>query len=71
MGPKNSHKGCQANQALEEKTAKHSVEYREDFGRVWDRYWIPLAGREDIFLHFNIDITEHASPRFFPQGEIR
>jgi len=67
MGTKNSHKGCQANQALEERTAKHCVEYREDLGRVWDRYWVPLAGSEDTFLHFNIDITEHASERFFNQ----
>jgi len=65
IGGKNSHKGCQANQALEEKAAKHCVGYREDLGRVWDKYWVPLSGREDIFLHFNIDITEHASERLF------
>jgi len=68
IGSGGSHKGCLANEALKERSGKHCVEYREELASVWDRYWVPLAGREDIYLHFNIDITEHASSRLFPSA---
>jgi hypothetical protein len=33
-----------------------------------DGDWVPLAGRDDIYLHFFIDLTEYAADRLFPQG---
>ncbi|HXE97024.1 MAG TPA: hypothetical protein VN642_11495 [Dongiaceae bacterium] len=42
-------------------------------GVVLDSYWIPLAGSEDIYIHFSIDITEFAADRLMPEkcGEPR
>ncbi len=68
-GKKEDHRGCLANQALQEQTAKRVVAYSESFGIVMDGYWIPLAGEKDIFLHFCIDITEYAAERLFPKKE--
>jgi hypothetical protein len=66
IGIKEDHKGCMANQALREKTAKRVVGYVAPAGAVFDSYWIPLAGSEDIYLHFFTDITEYAAERLLP-----
>lgn len=67
MGNKEDHKGCQANLALSEGTAKRAVGYYEPMNMVLDSYWVPLAGMDDIFLHFSIDITPYAAGRLFPK----
>ena len=66
IGNKEDHKGCLANLALREQTAKRVVGYVEPAKAVFDSYWIPLAGSEDIYLHFFTDITEYAAERLFP-----
>ena len=69
IGKKEDHTGCMANLALQEQTAKRVVAYQECYGRVLDSYWAPLAGEEDLYLHFSIDITEYAAGRMFPKKE--
>lgn len=68
MGKKEHHKGCLANQALAEQTAKRLVGYFEPSGAVLDAYWIPLAGSEDLYLHFAQDISEWAKESLFPDN---
>lgn len=67
IGKKEDHQGCLANQALREQTAKRVVGYIAAAGAVFDSYWVPLAGSEDIYLHFFTDITEYAAEHLFPQ----
>jgi hypothetical protein len=67
MGEKEHHKGCQANQALAEQTAKRVVGWFDFAGAVLDSYWIPLAGSSDLFLHFAADITEWAKAEMVPK----
>ena len=66
IGKKEDHRGCLANQALQEQSAKRVVAYVESYGVVLDSYWVPLAGAEDLYLHFSVDITEFAAGRMFP-----
>ena len=68
-GRKEDHRGCLANQALQEQTAKRVVAYADNLGMVVDGYWVPLAGEKDIYLHFFADITEYAADRMFPKKE--
>lgn len=66
MGEKKHHAGCRANRALHEQTGVREVAYYDFLGQVVDCYWIPLAGSEDLYVHFAIDITEYAAERMFP-----
>jgi hypothetical protein len=66
IGKKEDHKGCLANQALLEQSAQRVVAFQESYGMVLDSYWVPLAGEEDLYLHFSIDITDYAAGRLFP-----
>lgn len=68
IGSSEDHRGCQANLALREQTAKRVVGYVEPAKAVFDSYWIPLAGSEDLYLHFFTDITEYAAERLFPSA---
>lgn len=67
IGEKPHHAGCRANKALSEKAGVREVAYYEHLKQVVDGYWIPLAGVEDVFVHFGIDITEYAAERMFPK----
>ncbi len=70
MGAKEHHKVCLANQALTEQTAKRVVAYFDFRDAVLDTYWIPLAGSDNLFLHFSPDITEWAKESLIPaKGE--
>jgi hypothetical protein len=66
MGSKEDHRGCLANQALLEHTAKRVVGYVKPAQAVFDAYWVPLAGSDELYLHFFTDITEYAAERLFP-----
>jgi len=66
LGGKEAHQGCRANLALRERTAQRQVEYVKHMEMVIDSYWIPLVGYDDVYIHFGIDITEHAAKRYFP-----
>lgn len=66
IGKKEDHRGCLANQALQEKAAKRVVGYVEMAGAVFDSYWVPLAGSAELYLHFFTDITEYAAERLLP-----
>ena len=68
LGKKEHHQACLANQALAAQTAKRMVGYFDFRGAVLDSYWIPLAGSEELFLHFAADITEWAKDSLIPQG---
>lgn len=70
-GKKEEHRGCLANKALQEQAAKRVVAFDENFGRVIDGYWVPLAGEKDIYLHFFADITEYAAEHMFPKKDCR
>lgn len=67
IGEKKHHAGCRANKALRDQTGVREVVYSELLGQVVDGYWIPLAGSEDLFVHFSIDITEFAAERLIPK----
>ena len=67
MGEKKFHAGCRANMALREQAGVREVAYYEHLGQVIDGYWIPLSGVADLYVHFGIDITEHAADRLFPE----
>jgi len=69
IGKKEDHCGCLANQALQEQEAKRVVAYQGTYAMVLDSYWIPLAGVDDLYLHFSADITEYAAERMFPAKE--
>ncbi|UFS71483.1 hypothetical protein LPW11_04615 [Geomonas sp. RF6] len=69
MGEKKHHAGCLANLAMKEQTGKRVVGYIEHMGVVLDSYWVPLAGAEDFYVHFGIDITEYAAERLMPTAE--
>ena len=67
MATKEYHKGCLANKALSEQTATRLVAYFDLTGTVLDCYWIPLAGSDELFVHYGADITEWASERLLPK----
>ncbi len=67
-GVKEPHKECLANAALEEGITKRTVAYIDLFKQVMDTYWIPVQGEKDLYIHFNIDITEYAKPELFPSS---
>lgn len=66
LGPKEAHKGCRANKALNEQKAERVVGYIAMAEAVLDSYWVPLAGHEDLYLHFSIDITPYAAASLLP-----
>lgn len=65
-GKREHHEGCLANQALAEQTAKRLVGYFEPREAVLDAYWVPLAGSDDLYLHFAHDITQWAKQSLLP-----
>ena len=66
LGPKEAHKGCRANKALSEQKAERVVGYVESANAVLDSYWVPLAGQEEIYLHFSTDITSYSAANLLP-----
>lgn len=68
LGEKEHHKGCLANQALNEQNAKRVVGYFDFRKAVLDSYWIPLAGSSELYLHFAADITPWAKESLIPSG---
>lgn len=66
MGKKEDHKDCLANQALKEQTAKRMVAYFDVAKAVLDSYWVPLAGAEDLYIHYAADISAYAADDMFP-----
>lgn len=67
MGEKKHHASCKLKIALREKRSVRNVEYIDFLGQVVDTYWIPLAGEEDLYIHFANDITEWAKESLIPQ----
>ena len=67
LGEKQHHADCRANLALSEQTGVREVAYYEHLGQVIDSYWVPLAGADDLYVHFGIDISEYAADRLFPK----
>ena len=66
IGEKEHHAGCRANVALREQAGMREVGWVGFMERVLDAYWIPLAGAEDLYVHFHNDITDYASERLIP-----
>lgn len=67
LGQKEHHKFCLANKAFKEQTAARLVAYFDFTGTVLDSYWIPLAGSDELYVHYGADITEWAAERLLPQ----
>lgn len=65
LGEKKAHATCRLQSALKSKEGVRDVAYNESMGKVMDGFWIPLAGAEDIYVHFANDITEYASEKMF------
>src|SRR6185369_1119218 len=66
LGDLEDHKGCLANLALRDQAAKRVVGYVAPAKAVFDTYWVPLAGSEELYLHFFSDITAYAAERLIP-----
>jgi hypothetical protein len=60
------HKGCMADAALKEGVSKRSVAYNPALKQVLDSYWIPVAGENDLYVHFATDISDYAKAEMFP-----
>ena len=67
MGEKEYHRGCQANVALKKGTAMRDVSFFEPANAVLDSYWVPLAGNDELYVHFSIDISPYAAEHMFPK----
>lgn len=67
MGETKHHACCKLNTAVREKSAVRDVDYIDFLGQVVDTYWIPLAGVEDLYIHFANDITEWAKDSMIPK----
>ena len=67
LGKPEDHRACRAGEALRDRESKRLVMYYEPAKQVVDSYWIPLAGHDDLFVHYAADITEWASGRLFPK----
>jgi hypothetical protein len=61
------HENCLANQALAEGTAKRGVGYVSALQGVYDAYWLPVPGRDDLYVHLSVDVSEFADPERFPE----
>ncbi len=61
------HEQCLANQALAEQTAKRGVGYVAALQGVYDAYWLPVPGRDDLYVHLSVDVSEFADPERFPE----
>ncbi|GAB6096077.1 hypothetical protein JCM14469_23300 [Desulfatiferula olefinivorans] len=59
---------CQANQALDKKEAIRAAAWSDPLNAVIDGYWIPVAGRNDVYVHFGNDISAYAAPSMFPEN---
>ena len=68
MGEKKHHASCKLNIAMRDKSSVRNVEYIDFLGQVVDTYWIPLAGEEDLYIHFANDITEWAKESLSPKN---
>ena len=65
FGDKSVHKHCRANEALRDGLPQRAPVYNSVHNRVNDSYWLPLAGRNDLFVHTVINITDFAKPDLF------
>jgi hypothetical protein len=59
--------GCLANLALKESAAQRIVAYLKGLKGVYDTYWLPISGQNDLYIHYSTDISEHANPELFPK----
>ena len=59
------HKHCQANAALDQRTARRTVVFSPASQKVNNSFWLPIAGEKDLFVHVVIDITQYAKPELF------
>lgn len=55
IGSPGSHKGCLANQAIAEQKAKFKKISMN--GKEFISFWIPVAGQDNMFLHFPVGMT--------------
>lgn len=69
VGGKESHSECLTSCGLTGNAAKRLVGYSKDFGAFLDSYWMPVVGLSDVYVHFNIDISNVANPALFPAEE--
>ena len=58
VGVKEAHAGCLSNLALEEEIGKHQL--TPDGARL--KFWIPVEGRSDVFVHFSVPSAEFSAP---------
>jgi hypothetical protein len=61
------HQSCRANLALKDGCAQRLTAYVAELQGVYDSYWLPIPGRDDLYIHYSIDISEHARPDLFPK----
>ena len=55
QGSNGVHPGCLADEALAAGEARRVFSRRD--GRIMDTYWLPIAGEEDLYVHFTIYST--------------
>jgi hypothetical protein len=55
IGTPDSHRICKANQALDSQRSQYTKYVKGDNSeKEAIAFWIPLAGRDDIYVHFSI-----------------
>ena len=51
--------GCLGNEALKEQVGKRVSAWQEKLNMFADTYWIPIQGKDRLFVHFGNDITPY------------
>jgi len=55
LGSPENHKGCLANLALSEQTAKYTKTNMGDKEVIG--FWVPVVGEKDLYLHFSVGMV--------------
>ena len=53
---------CKGNICLKKREGQRRTSYYSSQKAFADTYWVPVAGEEDLFVHFFNDISEHVRP---------
>lgn len=60
---------CFANKALKQGQGIRNSAYVPAKKAFMDAFWIPIAGEQDLYIHFGNNISEYVRPELFPSPE--
>ncbi|TVM17669.1 hypothetical protein DPQ33_08495 [Oceanidesulfovibrio indonesiensis] len=61
--------GCLADLALRSGESRRKAAYAPGQNKFLDGFWIPVAGEEDLYVHFGNDISDYVHPKFMQKKE--